>query len=1014
MNIIYFLIIKPIETVLSFLFGTYVRLTGSYGLSIILLSLSVTIIMFPLFYIAEVWKRKEQAVEKRMKHRLAYIKKYYTGQKRYCMIKATHRLEGYTAASSFRTSFGLLIQIPFFFAAYHLLSHYEPYRGVGWLFIKDFAVPDGLLWGLNLLPILMTVINIVSSSIYMRGSRAKDIVELYVMAGVFLLLLYASPAALVLYWTMNNVFSVGKSLIFLRLFPHEKYVPDSEDKCFKDYVHGFMDAVKPCLTPAFYLFAVVAVLFTFQCWQITFNKETFEKLFLVTSGIAFVAVMAAFLVWFRRWSAARHPEGLRYTDTACHTNNTCHSGLASGTTLLFQLLFFGLCYLAFAGAGFYGKMTHAEGGLLRKLVLISTIFADILLYISTVYLWQSHRQDATKRAQTPGTENQTAPTHQPGFPARAASSAKLTELLGLYRWSTAFLVLFITLISPILVFLSSPAETGISLGYLLSSNIPVAAVLLLVAFLVWKLVQNRQSLVLVSVAAVLILILYQYILPNNFGELDRTVLGKADQLRRIPVFFYCLDVFILCASGIAAGVLVRKYPAQCRTCIIVILVCLCGFTGVKSIKYALSEKPVAVASGDTAELPADNDLINGYSRAGKNVVLIVADMFSGGYMERILEECSEYKDKLSGFTWHRNMLAAATETATSMPSIFAGEEYLPLAMNNMPGSGDEKVNKAADTLFRQAEKQGYKVSVVGGSSAYLGGATLEGTANSELEPYQQYWEKVRDIKSDSARKVNQGHLLTMLTIFQGAPYFLKPVIYNDGGWLIFSRVALFWYVRSHVFSEYSFLDLLPEISNSRSRQDTFKYFHSCFTHIPYGIGENGNMVDFNSQYPDEVHKSFIFGESAYYSAKKFIALMVAYTDWLKSAGLYDNTTIIIVSDHGNDYSDNNPLAPEGIESALPRDTFNRLNSLFLVKPAGAAGAIRMDDTFASNGDINAALQKALGLESSYTGSNIHVGVSPRADFVSSRSNFRTDGTANYTIYQVKDSIADPKNWQVTK
>ena len=968
MNIIYFLIIKPIETVLSFLFGTYVGLTGSYGLSIILLSLSVTIIMFPLFYIAEVWKRKEQAVEKRMKHRLAYIKKYYTGQKRYCMIKATHRLEGYTAASSFRTSFGLLIQIPFFFAAYHLLSHYEPYRGVGWLFIKDFAVPDGLLWGLNLLPILMTVINIVSSSIYMRGSRAKDIVELYVMAGVFLLLLYASPAALVLYWTMNNVFSVGKSLIFLRLFPHEKYVPDPEDKSFKDYVQGFRDAVKPCLTPAFYLFAVVAVLFTFQCWQITFNKETFEKLFLATSGVAFVVVAAAFVLWLRRRNSWR---------------------------FLAQLLFFGACYLAFAGFGFYGKLTHAEGGLLRKLVLVSTIFADILLYISACYL-------AAKPAQTQGANRQSQQNPAP------------KALLALYRWSTAFLVLFVTLISPVLVFLSSPAETGISFGYLLLSNIPVAIVLLLAAFLVWKLVQNRQSLVLVSVAAVLILILYQYILPNNFGELDRTVLGKADQLKRIPVFFYCLDVFILCASGIAAGVLVRKYPAQCRTCIIVILVCLCGFTGVKSIKYALSEKPVAAASGDAAELPADNDLINGYSKTGKNVVLIVADMFSGGYMERILAECPEYRDKLSGFTWHRNMLAAATETATSMPSIFAGEEYLPLAMNTMPGSGDEKVNKAADTLFRQAEKQGYKVSVVNGSASYLMGSTLDGTASSELEPYQRYWEKVRDIKSDSERKVNQGHLFAMLTIFQGAPYFLKPVIYNDGGWLIFSRVALFWYVRSHVFSEYSFLDLLPEISNSRSRQNTFKYFHSCFTHIPYGIGEDGNLVDFNSQYPDEVHKSFIFGDSAYYSAKKFIVLMVAYTDWLKSAGLYDNTTIIIASDHGNDYSDNNPLAPEGIESALPRDTFNRLNSLFLIKPAGASGAVRGDDTFASNGDIHAALQKALGLETPYAGSNVHVGVSPRADFVSSRSNFRTDGTAKYTIYQVKDSITDPKNWQVTK
>ncbi|MBR3671419.1 MAG: sulfatase-like hydrolase/transferase, partial [Spirochaetia bacterium] len=711
----------------------------------------------------------------------------------------------------------------------------------------------------------------------------------------------------------------------------------------------------------------------------TFNKESFENLFMVTSAVSFVSVVVAFILWLRQVKVCRK------------------EGLARSWRFMLQLLFFGVCYLGFAAFGFYGKVTHAEGGLLRKLVLASTIFADVLLYISACYI--ASRRDKITLS---GVRQQTAPV------------AKSADLMALYRWATAFLVLFVTIISPVLVFLSSPAETGISLGYLLLSNIPVAAVLLLIAFAVWKLVRNKQSLVLVSVAAVLVLVLYQYILPNNFGELDKTILGKADQLKKIPVFFYCLDVVILCVSGIVAGVFVRKYPAQCRTCIAVILICLCGFAGVKSIKYAFTDKPVAAVAGDSVRLPVDNDLINGYSKTGQNVVLIVADMFSGGYMERIFQECPEYREKLSGFTWYRNMLAAATETATSMPSIFAGEEYLPLAMNSMPGSGDEKVNNAASTLFRQAEKQGYKVAVVNGSAAYLEGATLEGTASSELEPYERYWEKVRDIRSDSERKVNQPHLFTMLTIFQGAPYFLKPVIYNDGGWLIFSRVALFWYVRSHVFNEYSFLDLLPEISNSDAQGNTFKYFHSCFTHIPYGVGEEGTLVDFNSQYPDEVHKSFIFGESAYYSAKKFIALIVAYTDWLKANGLYDNTTIILVSDHGNDYSDNNPLAPEGIESALPRDTFNRLNSLFMVKPAGASGSVQVDDTFASNGDINAALQKALGLQPSYAGSNVHVGVSPRADFVSSRSNFRTDGVAKYIIYKVTDSITDPKNWQVTK
>ena len=78
-------------------------------------------------------------------------------------------------------------------------------------------MPDALLTigglSINLLPVLMTVINIISSSIYTKGAPLKEKVQLYGMALLFLVLLYDSPSGLVLYWTANNTFSLIKNII---------------------------------------------------------------------------------------------------------------------------------------------------------------------------------------------------------------------------------------------------------------------------------------------------------------------------------------------------------------------------------------------------------------------------------------------------------------------------------------------------------------------------------------------------------------------------------------------------------------------------------------------------------------------------------------------------------------------------------------------------------------------------------------------------------------------------------
>jgi YidC/Oxa1 family membrane protein insertase len=187
-------------------------ISGSYGVSIIFLSLIVNVLILPLYYMADRWKSEDKLLQDRMKPEINNIKKYYKGQERHYYIQTIYRRYNYHPISSVKASAGFLIQIPFFFAAFHLLSNFEPINGVSFLIFKDLGSPDGLLFGINILPFIMTAFNILSLYVYSDSATKSEKIQLWAMALLFLVLLYASPSALLLYWTLNNIFSMFKNI----------------------------------------------------------------------------------------------------------------------------------------------------------------------------------------------------------------------------------------------------------------------------------------------------------------------------------------------------------------------------------------------------------------------------------------------------------------------------------------------------------------------------------------------------------------------------------------------------------------------------------------------------------------------------------------------------------------------------------------------------------------------------------------------------------------------------------
>ena len=213
---LYDLTIKPLITLFEIVYGSANEFLWNYGLSIVALSLAMNFLVLPLYARADAIQAQVNAKEAKLAPWIKKIKENFKGDERYMILSAYYKESGYSVFTQFGNLLPLMLEIPFFIAAYKFLSTYEALQGVSFGPIRDLGSPDALITigslSINILPILMTVINIVSGTIYSKGMPAKAKVQLYGMAVIFLVFLYMSPSGLVLYWTLNNLFSLFKKV----------------------------------------------------------------------------------------------------------------------------------------------------------------------------------------------------------------------------------------------------------------------------------------------------------------------------------------------------------------------------------------------------------------------------------------------------------------------------------------------------------------------------------------------------------------------------------------------------------------------------------------------------------------------------------------------------------------------------------------------------------------------------------------------------------------------------------
>ena len=190
----------------------------NFGVAIILLTILVRLIFWPLTRKSTEGMKKMQELQPLMKEIQA---KYKDNPQR--LQQETWQLYREKKVNPMSSCLPMLIQIPVFIALFNVLRSAVELRYAPFLWIADLSEPEGLFasWfpfgGLNVLPVLMAVSTGLQSAFTpSSGDKNQQRMMMIFMPAMMLFMFYSFPSALSLYWFLSNLFSIVQMWLIRR------------------------------------------------------------------------------------------------------------------------------------------------------------------------------------------------------------------------------------------------------------------------------------------------------------------------------------------------------------------------------------------------------------------------------------------------------------------------------------------------------------------------------------------------------------------------------------------------------------------------------------------------------------------------------------------------------------------------------------------------------------------------------------------------------------------------------
>jgi len=211
--------------ILKWFLEKFYLLVPNYGVAILMLTLLIKLLFWPLTNKSFQSTAKMQALQPKMKELQAKYKA--NPQKLNQEMAAMYKKEG---VSPLGGCLPLLLQLPIFFALYNLLNSHFELRGASFIagWINDLSAPEAiatfapvnlLVWkidALRVLPFLMLGTTFLQTKVSQSTTPTDKNMALmtYAMPAMFFFILYNMPSGLVLYWTAQNVLGIVQQLFY--------------------------------------------------------------------------------------------------------------------------------------------------------------------------------------------------------------------------------------------------------------------------------------------------------------------------------------------------------------------------------------------------------------------------------------------------------------------------------------------------------------------------------------------------------------------------------------------------------------------------------------------------------------------------------------------------------------------------------------------------------------------------------------------------------------------------------
>ena len=326
----------------------------------------------------------------------------------------------------------------------------------------------------------------------------------------------------------------------------------------------------------------------------------------------------------------------------------------------------------------------------------------------------------------------------------------------------------------------------------------------------------------------------------------------------------------------------------------------------------------AASAGEKSETLVATDInIFNFSQE-ENLIVLHLDAVDACEFEKVMEKNPEYKEMLSDFTYFDNVMSGYPYTKCAVPLVLTGKWY------EAERKFDDYLNDAftESPLFLALRDHDYRIGIYDSNTVFLAKDRCDGLIDN-----------FRTDASVPISAIEMAKGTIRMAMVKYAPWDLK-----DRGYVIQVRMQVnrgFKDGTDYSFHDSSNLKFYESLKTDEFCIDgvkSFKYIVLEGAHVPYQYDRELNIIE-NGTYDDNIEGT--------------MTLCGAFLDKLEEAGIYDNSAIVLMADHG--FNENNA------DSNLRNDTNLRQHPVLFIKGIGEKHEYTVSNAPVSHEDMADAL-----------------------------------------------------------